>query len=386
MAVTLIYGGLHTRNIEQTQIQPMVDEEIDLYDADVAPFTHLLRHMKSDPVEGPYYFWYEDERIPEWGAVDGQHAADDTTIQLHAGEADYFPAGSLFIIPSTGEIGRVVSADLDTDIITVETRGSIGTTGASIIANDAEIFKLAMSYAEGASTPASFVTKVVPKGNYTMISRFSVEQTRTASQTKLWTGDERARQRLKKLGDLKTEQEKVAFFSEPSEITPTGQKPIRTSGGIINIIPAANKHNMNAGTLDETAVSAALVGAFTYVPSKTLYMFTSEAVCARFDTIAMGKLQLLPLEDTYGVRINQWVTNRGTLRIINHRLFTGATYGKQAVLVDVDKCWYRPMLDITLKMDIQTKKEDLSLDEWIAEYGFKFTQGKSHSLWYNIVT
>jgi len=376
MAVSIISGAITSRNVEQTTIKPQVSTAIDLYDANIAPFTHLMRMIKVRPVNGPYYYWYDDEYVPEWTTASAEAGIGDTTIDVETGTGAYFTGGDIILHPASGCIHRVVS--VTGDVLTVVR--AVGTTSDAKISNGDNLFKIGESFAENTLAPAAVVTKVVKRDNYTQIFKKTVEESRTSMMTEKWTGPERARQRVKKLKLMKIDMEKSALWSEPYEDT-SGSTPIRTTGGIFNVIPASNVYDANAhsgGALSEAGWRSMTRDMWRYVSSGVLYCFTSSLVCSRLDTWAAGGLQLLPEEKTYGVRINRYVTNLGELRIIYHHLFIN-NYASQALFVDLDNCYYRPMLDITLTIDVQTPGQDGVKDEWKAEAGFQFAMAKSHS-------
>ena len=71
-----------------------MDNDIFLLDGSSAPLALLSAKVSSSSVHRNRFDWLEDERIPSYVTVQTAATAQDVTIGLESGEADYFPLES----------------------------------------------------------------------------------------------------------------------------------------------------------------------------------------------------------------------------------------------------------------------------------------------------
>jgi len=381
-APTIMPGGVvHTATAPAYRIKPQVSSKVALYDADIWPFTHLMRSINTEVIHGYEIIWQDDQYVPEWSEIDHSGGYSSGATQIVVAN-DYFVKYDLLVVPRTGEHMRVTSVEADGVTLNV-TRG-VGSTAVALVDND-PIFKIGESFPEGSTAGDPIVAQMEQRSNYTVICRKSVEQTGTMSQVEKWTGDDLARQRMKKLKLMKIDMEKMAIFGKKSRVT-TGTRPVSTCDGILNI-PNINTYNLGGAPMNESALRAVMKTAFRYASKKKLLALCGATAIDRIDSWGAGKLELRPAEETYGTTINRYLTSFGELNLINHYLLTGSVYGGYMILVDLSQCSYCPLgnRDLQLRSNIKTDDGyDGQKDEWLAEFTFKFEMGAAHSLVYNI--
>lgn len=375
-------GVMDTMSINTDRIIPQVSRKIRLLDANIAPFTHLMRNMRKEPIKGVETIWWEDQRVPQWSAINHSGGYNAAAVSLVVDHGQYFVKSDIIKVPRTGEIMRV-TADPAAHTLTV-TR-SVGSTAAAALLDNEPIWRIGTANEEYSLSPKSKMTKVVKCSNYLQIWRIPVVESETSHYTEKYTGDDLSRQRLKKRQLLMIELEKTALFSEKSEVVGPEGHPLRTAGGICEVI-TTNRTDMSAAVTNEAAFREAILYAFDHAETNELFMFTSNFFCDRIDSWGRDKLQTRPKEKTYGVNIKEYMTTLGTLNIINHRLLRGAVYGTYAIIVDMSKCAYVPQTgqDIRLVLNRQENDRHGEKDEWMVTAGYKFEEESSHTLLYGI--
>jgi hypothetical protein len=107
--------------------------------------------------------------------------------------------------------------------------------------------------------------------------------------------------------------------------------------------------------------------------AKDRVMFASALVLGVLNNFAQGKLQLRQGEDTYGLKVTNYVSPFGTLSAIYHPLFEGTTYGGYAVALDMSQAKYCNLKgrDTLVRENIQENDRDGRKDELLTEAGVK---------------
>lgn len=92
-----------------------------------------------------------------------------------------------------------------------------------------------------------------------------------------------------------------------------------------------------------------------------------------------------PVESSYGMRINEWVTPFGTVNIVHNPLFQGE-YAGYGFLLDMDSFKYRYMQnrDTQLLLNIQNNDVDGQVDQYLTEAGLERKQAAKCALLKNV--
>jgi hypothetical protein len=218
-----------------------------LYINGMAPLTALTSLMKEKETDDPHYHWFEKSQQTYRTQISANLNNTDvtTTLALVSG-ALAFKLGDLLRIEATEEI-VAVSADPTVDTGLAVTRGFAGSTKTALTVASQNPFAVHIGscYEEGSLAPVGIAFDPTEEYNYTQIFRDTHEITGTAAQTNLRTGDEWKEQKRETLEKHSTGMEKAFFFGRRSLGTRNG-KPLRTTGGVLQGIPTANKHTYSA--------------------------------------------------------------------------------------------------------------------------------------------
>jgi hypothetical protein len=273
------------------------------------------------------------------------------------------------------EFVEVSSVTNDTTIVVK--RGVAGTT-AGTVASASFLTKLGTAFAEG--TQAADVTGRNPSlnYNYTEIFKTTVEQTRTATQTELRTGDSWANDKKRRAFDHSVDLEMAFLFGKRYETVGPNGKPKRYTGGLryflstnvtiftttptedtfLNAVYRVFDYNKDSGAGDERIVLCGN-GALN-----SLNKLARNSPSTRINFKEVIKL--------YGMNLQLWVLPQGTLALRTHPLMNlHPRYTYSMFIIDPTNLRYRYLLDTKFEDNIQLPGQDSRKGQWITEAGLE---------------
>jgi hypothetical protein len=377
MATTILTGVHDTIDINQDRRVVDMSNKIALLEPSKTPLTVLLQKLRKKKVINPEYKWLEDELIPRTATVSGAQTAGELTINVQTNEGNYFRVGDIVVHTASGETMLVTA--VAASIITV-TR-SYGATAASALSDNDELLIIGNASTEGATLPTIKTTKTTTVTNYTQIFRTPFGATRTEHQSDLYGGSDRNYLRMKKGITHMRDIERSFWFGEKREDT-SGSTPRRTTGGALEFI-STNVTNLASAGLTETTFEDFTRSVFRY-GSDTKFLFCSPLTISKINEFARGKLELIPTDQTFGIKIHRYLSGHGVLNLVRTVLFEGQTYDEYAVCLDLENVQMRVMQDTILKQNVQANDEDGWKDEYLTEAGFMLELEKTHGLLTNV--
>jgi hypothetical protein len=228
-----------------------------------APLTALTSMLKSESTDDPEFNWFEkildDRRIK----VSTTLTTTATAIVASGGGAFKAKAGDILMAEGSKELMRVVSdPTTDTGLTVVRNFNSglslaQGTGIAVTVGTDnPNLIIIGSVYEEGSLAPSGVNFDPTRKWNYCQIFRNTLELTRTASKTRLRTGDAVKEAKRECLEIISVDMERAFFFGQKSYQS-IGGKPARSTAGILAQISdptTGNKlTNPNHATMTITA-------------------------------------------------------------------------------------------------------------------------------------
>lgn len=377
-----VTGARGTLNVGQSQRKVDMAQAIQLLEPDAAPLTQFSAQLPKKATHNPEYSWLEDELEPRSDLVNGAALAGATSVVVDNGP--YFAEHDIVRVPRTGENFRVTA--VATNTLTV-VRG-VGSTAAAMNDNE-ELIITGSAQPEGdTSKPArsSNPTKVT---NYTQIIRNPVEMTGTMMHSDQFTDPhDWDYQRNKKGIEHRKDIEYSVLLGRPSENT-SGSQPRRTTGGAYHY--ATSNQTDAGGALTESELFSALRPAFRY-GKKEKVGFASALAVDVLNSFPRGKVEFVQSEKTYGVRVANYISPHGSLRLVTHWLLEGTTLGGHILVLDMDAVRYRYLAnskgsrDTHVEENIQAPDADTRKDEYRTELGLEFGQSERHSLIYGITS
>lgn len=374
-----------------------------LYPNGKAPLTALTSLMASRTTDDPEFNWYEreltDRRFPLGAAI---NAVQDTFTFTNR-DVQELHVGNILLSEQTSEMVRVAADPTNATQLVVE-RGFAGTTAAAITYNANAVnpnwLVVGSAFEEGSMPPAGVQLDPSKVYNLTQIFRQTLEFTRTATKTRLRTGDQVKQAKEDALEMLSMDMERAFLFSNRWEGTKNG-KPIRTMRGIIptitqgapqNIITAGNTTDMQ--TLEGWLEQVFRVG-------------STEKVCFCGNTFALviqqiirknSMFQVMSGIKEYGMNVMRITTPFGDLVLKTHPLFNnnpggytgGGTSASQfytgmtswGLVLDLKemKYVYLEGSDVQYQKELQANGLDGEKSGYLGECSMELHFPKSHML------
>lgn len=382
-----ITGAAGTGNIAASLLLPDTARTVLELEPSVTPLTVLTMAMRTNATHNPEFSWHEDKLEPRFDTTTQSRLITDLTITVT--NISYYAQHDLVKVPRTGEVMYIAGVTAATSTITVE-RGIGG--GAAAINNAEELLIIGSARPEGDMAKPARSSNPVKILNYTEIVSRSYHSTKTARATNTWTSpSDWTRRKAHASMEWKKDRELISWFGRPS-IVNTGAHPRRTSGGVTYFV-VTNRTDMG-GLMTESEFFGSFSGAFRYGNQGTKTMFASRLVVDVVNGYPRGKIQVVNADkDThYGLNVVRFISPHGTVNIVTHNLFEGATYGGQYHILDMSQIERRVLKndeeDRELRDydDIQQKGEDARKGEWLEESGLQFGLEKAHATGYNITS
>lgn len=359
-----------------------------LYPNGKAPLTGLTAQMKSSAVDDPEYNWFEKALPTQRLQVSANVAIGDTSLAVVDG-ALALKAGHLlrFEGSTTNEIVRVAS-DPTSDTAVSVVRGYSGTSAATLtIASELPyVHVIGSAYEEGSAAPTGVNYDPAKRYNYLQIFRNTLEMTRTASKTRLRTGDQVKEAKREALELHSVEMEKAFFWGRRSETTLNG-KPIRTTGGVLSFVDSNNVVDNTDGSFNMVELEGWMKRIFDYGSTEKMAFLGNTALaaintCIRKNTaynIAAG-------EKEYGMAVSRLVCPFGTLVLKTHPLFnqlSSTTYNaadSSMVVLDMENVMYRYLTgdDTRFEKDLQENGLDGMKSGYLSECGLEVHHALTH--------
>lgn len=356
-----------------------------------APLFALTAKAKTESVDDPQYYWWEEVNTICRMQVNGA-LADGTVTALvidNGSALELIPGDILQLEPAVQvaayapELMRVVSITNATTLVVQ--RGVAGTT-AGAVANDLWLTRVGNAQSEGNLSIASSSTNPVKFTNYTQIFKTPYQISNTDLATKKRTGDPRKNEQKRKSFQHAEKIEQALFWGIPFETTDATNQgmPLRFTGGLRNFI-TSNRTVFSADPTEDTFL-AAVSAVFDYdsgsAGNERIIMAGNGALntlnkLARGTGVANGTTQISyegPMT-FYGMNLQKWITPQGTFFIKSHPLMNvHPVYTNSMFVLNPSGITYRPLKgrDTKLQSNIQPNDADFIKDQWLTEAGFEF--------------
>lgn len=372
-----------------------------------APIFALSSKAAKESTDDPEFNWWSEPngQIRLQVNQGGGYGTGDTTItvdsadpsasdlSLNWGNATHLKPGDILMVePATDsatftpEYLLVVTAPNATTI-TVQ-RAFAGSTAAAI-PDDSFLLLVGSAYAEGTSAPIATSRNPIKYNNLTQIFKDTYSITRTASKTKVRTGDPIKNDKKRKAFDHARAIEFAMIFGRKSETTGANGKPLRTMDGIRRFVP--NVVLGGGSNLNSLLDAVSPVFDFDSDAGDTRMAFCGNGALNRVNKAiasASGQAALNINMDSqtkvYGMNFTELVFPQGRLFLKTHPLFNRNTlYTNSMLIMDFSALKYRPLTDSDTKFqdDIQTKREDLREGQWLTEAGIEMWHGGLTCRW-----
>jgi len=374
-----------------------------LYPNGKAPLVALTSVMKSESTDDPEYNWWEKGLASQRFALTADITAVQTTIPLATGSASQLKEGHVLRVEQTSEL-MLVTADPVVDGLIPVLRGLGGTTATLVdfdgVGVNPNVMVIGTMHEENSDSPTGINYDPTKKFNFTQIFRNTLEMSRTASKTRLRTGDSVKEAKRECLEYHTIEMEKSFWLGVRTETTKNG-KPARLTGGILSFIDAGNIADVEV----DSAAGLSMTGLENYM--ERMFRFGSSEKMAFTGNIALLAIQrairknttyqIVTGEKSFGMNMSRLISPFGEIVMKTHPLFNqsvGGSTGGTAFfglnswfwVLDMENIKYRYLTDSDTKY--QKTLQDNGLDGmqsgYLTECGMEVHHPTTHFLLKNL--
>ena len=367
-----------------------------------APFTALTAAMATRVVDDPYFHWFEKRaqvRRLELTANLAASTQGATTVATVADGARGFIIGALFRVEETGEVMRVNAAPTIETSISFE-RGFAGSDPTSLVDFDGvgvnpNLMFIGNSIEEGSDAPEAAMFDPTEQNNRTQIFRDSLEHTRTASKTRLRTGDAVKEAKRETLQIHANGIERAMFFGRKS-LTTVNNKPMHTMDGIRPVLEAYNGGSQivqgTPGGVDLDEFEGFLEQAFRFGSDEKMGWIGNTAMLTVQRLVRKNSQYNIAFgEKEFGMNVMRFVSPFGELVLKRHKQFnqivsgsTGGTaydaWGSQLWITDMANLTYVHMAgdDMRFEGDNTAKGKDAMKSGYLTECSLELHFPETH--------
>ena len=390
MALNIASRIAYDSNTQSTLVKRQVEEKVYRLLADIAPFVNLTRmisHQRAAKIQkktktnqitncsNPKFEWLEKDIGTPVAYAQAAYAANVTDIVVD--EADFFTAGDLIFVVSTGEQMLVTVVTTSTKTLTV-TRG-YGTVAAAAIPDDAKLILLGNCFEEGsaATTPKSFITGEAY--NYTQIFKDAVEITRTGKQTDHYGNVQDLQQQRKDVWETFLQARARQYWFGQKRIDTSGTHPKRITGGVNEFLTGGNLQDCTGSFTYSKFMDFAEMLFIHGGSEKTLFVDSELNKAIQMEVLSKCQYQIEGKEE-YGIDITKLKVPGGTMKIILDRTLgyfvnsgEGLGFGLELDLIEE-----MVMQPDTWEENVQLPGVDGKKDQILGEAGLKVRLPKRH--------
>ena len=383
-AVTALTGVVDTNTILVDEKIIDMDDVVGMLDPQTSQFTTMLMKIAQKAARNQKVEWLEDQLFPRLASQSGGATNVATTINVSAGQGQYFRAGSFVRNARTGE-GFVVTS-VATDALTV-TRG-IGAVAAVAMNAGDQLLIVGNAAMQGAGLGTMKVAKRVMNFNYNQIQRDAYGFTNTLIATDLYTGGEPDYERKKKLIEHKRALEYTLFWGARFLDT-SGQNPVGYSGGIVEYL-ATNIHNVG-GALTKSALDSFLQTDLQHGSENKVFFVSPTAAVAMSGFLRDNWVRVDAKTRLWGAKVDALISGAYGFQIPvvvkrdwNDFSTSSTQYGGWAFLVDMDYVKLRTLRTTRLLRNRQNNDVDGYDEEYLTESCLELQQEPVHALYQGI--
>lgn len=377
---TILTGLVDDQQIEQSMRVPDMADTITMLDPDVSQFTTMLMKVASQPAFNEKVQWIEDELLPRLSATNGTYTNVTATINVTAGQGQYFRAGDIVRNARTGDCFSVTS--VATDALTV-VRGIGRVTAVAGLDLD-QLLIVSNASVQGATLGTRKQTKKVNNFNYTQIQRNPFGFTNTLVASKLYAESEPTHEAQKKAVEHKRALEYILFWgpraAAESSVTASGK-----CGGLFEFVTTNVKDV--AGTLTKTLLDTYLRSLIQH-GSENKVLFVAPIVAQAISGFLRDAWQPTAVDTKlWGAKVNAFISGAYGYQIPvivkkdwNDFSVSSSQYGGWSFLVDMDNVKLRPLRPTAFLQNRQANDADETTHEYLTELSFMVQQEKTHGV------
>ena len=390
-----------------------------LYPNGQAPLTAMLSMLASESTDDPHFHWWTENVGSVGGDIDNIYTSADLAVAYVGGGvtglalyvvvalalAQQIRAGHQLLLRDTDDyrvdVNVIVTSDPLFDgaasVLTIrlleddDNAPATADLAAHDLSDADNLLVIGNINPEGGEIPTAVHQDPTEFESYTQIFRTALDVTRTASKTKLRTGDDYQRMKRDALEAHSIEMEQNTFWSILTQNVGANGKPQRTTQGIIPFVRQYAPTNVDDYRLNATYTGLTwLQGGEEWMDDRLerLFRYGSNEKMAFIGSGALlginrlaksgGQINLTPETVAYGMKVRRWITPFGDLLVKTHPLFSfQATTRNMMVILEPRNMRMRYIDDTFFKKDTSEREGghnaiDGRKEEFLTEMGFEF--------------
>lgn len=364
-----------------------------------APLTALLSKTSSRKVDDPEFSHWEEElnaiRLQLNDAAGLNTTSTAATIDGGDG-LDLVPGDVLLVesaITTAYAHELVVVSSVTSATAIVIKRAQAGSTGANIVDNTF-FTKIGNVFEEGSVSPNASTRNPVKLWNLVQIFKTAYRITETAKLTKFRTGNPLANDKKRKMFDHSIALELAFLFGKRFETVGPGGKPLRFTGGLLQMLSLYASSRIVAFTTtptEDTLLDAVYpIWDYSTDAGDERIVFAGNGALNALNRLARNsnstRINFNGTIKTYGMRLAQWDFPQGSLYVRTHPLFnTHGRFTNDILIIDPSALAYRYLRDTKTQNNIQAPDADEEKGQWLTECGLEADHLKTMMWIHNFV-
>ena len=373
------------------------------FDQNNAPMVVILNNIPDGKMMVQNYK-FECFEEPFWsrrGTVTGGALKNATSIVISSPLGAEISEGTLLYVPASGERLLVTAGSASTLTWTVVRNAGAAIFGTDdtvtktegngvAIASGGEIRLAGNAYGEGQTMPEA--VSLLPESSYnlTQIFQRTTDVTLRLRKMKLYAENDPLNVRTQKMMEqIKVDiQSAMLFGVRMSRTNAIGQLQTFTGGLFQHLAANGNLTADTTGILTIRVLDSFMEKIFENYGSGRRYCFVGNQLSSCLDRVMEGRVSIIDMKagDSYGVKMKEYETTKGTLRFVMDNKNFGGEMASQIMALDLDdgsiKYTYMDGCDILLCTGIQDPRNQQRIENGVfADVGLmKANYGLDHSL------
>lgn len=381
MALTIASGVVATDDILSNEKVIDMQNQFRLLDTDENQFMTILNKLPSQPAVREKVEWLEDQYFPNLSSLANSATSATTSIDVTAGEGDYFRVGDLVRFGVSGEVAEVTGVTTDAVGVT----RSIGSIVAATAQSAVELLIIGNVSAQGADYGTLKVNQRVAAYNYTQIQRNPFGFTGTHAEIETYGPGDPANEIAKKAVEHKRALENLFLMGGRAYDSSANKGHV---GGVVHEFISTNVTAVN-GALSLTALDTAMTDILQYGTQNKVVFAAPVAAQALSKLMNDDWVQASPGEERYGVKVNAFISGAygASIPVITKRNWglestSGLGRGGWMLVLDMAYIKKRPLRNrnTMLLKNRQGNGIDGVVHEFLTESSIEVAVEKAHGL------
>lgn len=278
--------------------------------------------------------WHTSELRPKFDAVNNATGYASGATSIAVDNVGYHQKHDLVKVTRTGEVLLVTA--VNTGGAAIEVTRSWGATAAAALNDDDELLILGPAYPENATLQDPRSVTEVAYSNYIQLWRDSFEISGTLQAitnnggTYHGSDEETLREDM-----LLTHKRNINLTGLFGEKNATGNQ--RSTDGIIPFIKTNAPTRVDSTSAFTEAVWNTVIRKATRYGSKDKLAICSRQFVSFINQHALGNQRVTPGDDMYGLRVMNYTSPFGNIKLVVDDALEGTEYSQYAVLLDIGR-------------------------------------------------